>query len=238
MPASRGATGRDSPRAEPKVLIVDDDAGIREALRRGLDLEGFAVEEAADGEAALEALAAGSPQVLVLDVVMPGLSGVEVVRRLRGDGSSVPVCILSARDEVDDRVAGLAAGADDYVVKPFSVGELAARLHALVRLQEERPGLPVLVGDLAIDPAGRTVTRAGREFELTAREFDLLLALAEHAGQVLSRQQLLEQVWGYTWEVESNSVDVFVGYLRRKMEAAGEPRLLHTVRAVGFVLRP
>lgn len=238
MPASKRATGRDATRAEPDVLIVDDDAGIREALRRGLDLDGFVVAEAPDGNAALQALAATPPDVVVLDVVMPGISGVEVVRRLRRDGSSVPICILSARDEVDDRVAGLAAGADDYVVKPFSVAELSARLHALVRLHEERPRQPVVVGDLAIEPAGRTVTRAGRRLELTAREFDLLLALAEHAGQVLSRQQLLEMVWGYTWEVESNSVDVFVGYLRRKMEAAGESRLLHTVRSVGFVLRP
>jgi DNA-binding response OmpR family regulator len=225
-------------RPEPEVLIVDDDAGIREALRRGLDLQGFVVSEAPDGESALTEIAAAPPQVVVLDVVMPGLSGVEVVRRLRQDGQTLPVCILSARDEVEDRVAGLAAGGDDYVVKPFSVTELAARLHALVRLHEERPGRPVLVGDLAIDPAGRTATRGGRDLELTAREFDLLFVLAEHAGMVLSRAQLLEQVWGYTWEVESNAVDVFVGYLRRKMEAEGEPRLLQTVRSVGFVLRP
>ncbi|HYJ22140.1 MAG TPA: response regulator transcription factor [Solirubrobacterales bacterium] len=219
------------------MLIVDDDTGIREALRRGLDLDGFLVAEAPDGDAALQALASTPPDVVVLDVVMPGISGVEIVRRLRRDGFSLPICILSARDDVDDRVAGLAAGADDYVVKPFSVAELSARLHALVRLHRERPGQPVVVGDLAIEPAGRTATRAGRELELTAREFDLLLALAEHAGKVLSRQQLLEIVWGYTWEVESNSVDVFVGYLRRKMEAEGESRLLHTVRSVGFVLR-
>jgi len=224
-------------RPEPEALIVDDDAGIREALRRGLDLEGFVVSEASDGESALREIAAASPQVVVLDVMMPGLSGVEVVRRLRQDGQTVPVCILSARDEVEDRVAGLAAGADDYVVKPFSVAELAARLHALVRLHEERPGRPVVVGDLAIDPPGRTATRAGRDLELTAREFDLLFVLADHSGLVLSRAQLLEQVWGYTWEVESNAVDVFVGYLRRKMEAEGESRLLHTVRSVGFVLR-
>jgi two-component system, OmpR family, response regulator PrrA len=171
----------------------------------------------------------------VLDVTMPGLSGVEVVRRLREQGLTLPVCMLSARDEVDDRVAGLAAGADDYVVKPFSVAELAARLHALVRLHGSRPGRPLVLGELAVDPGRRIATRAGRDLELSTREFDLLLVFARHAGQVLSRAQLLEQVWGYTWEVDSNSVDVFVGYLRRKM---GEPRLLHTVRAVGFVLRP
>jgi len=219
------------------VLIVDDDVGIREALRRGLDLEGFAVSEASDGREALEQIGDAAPQVVVLDVVMPGLSGVEVVRRLREEGRTLPVCILSARDEVEDRVAGLAAGADDYVVKPFSVAELAARLHALVRLHEDRPARSLVVGDLAIDPAGRTATRRGRDLELTAREFDLLFVLADHVGIVLSRAQLLEQVWGYTWEVESNAVDVFVGYLRRKLEAEGEPRLLRTVRSVGFVLR-
>jgi len=223
---------------EPAVLIVDDDVGIREALRRGLDLEGFAVSEASTGREALEQIGDAAPQVVVLDVVMPGLSGVEVVRLLREEGRTLPVCILSARDEVEDRVAGLAAGADDYVVKPFSVAELAARLHALVRLHEDRPARSLVVGDLAIDPAGRTATRRGRDLELTAREFDLLFVLADHVGIVLSRAQLLEQVWGYTWEVESNAVDVFVGYLRRKLEAEGEPRLLRTVRSVGFVLRP
>jgi DNA-binding response OmpR family regulator len=220
------------------VLVVDDDRGIREALRRGLALEGFVVRDAPDGAAALEEIAARPPAIVLLDVAMPGLSGVEVVRRLREDGMTLPVCMLSARDEVDDRVAGLAAGADDYVVKPFSVAELAARLHALVRLHASRPGRPLVLGDLAIDPGRRIATRAGRDLGLTAREFDLLLALARHAGRVLSRPQLLEQVWGYTWDVDSNSVDVFVGYLRRKMEAAGEARLLHTVRSVGFVLRP
>ena len=169
---------------------------------------------------------------------MPGLSGVEVVRQVRADGVTLPICIVSARDEVDDRVKGLGAGADDYVVKPFSITELAARLHALVRLHDQQPHRPLVVGDLTIDPGRRIVTRAGRDLRLTTREFDLLLALAEHSGQVLSRAQLLAQVWGYTWEVDSNSVDVLVGYLRKKMEAAGEQRLLQTVRGVGFVLRP
>jgi DNA-binding response OmpR family regulator len=220
------------------VLVVDDDEGVRDALRRGLELEGFEVIEAEDGQVALQQVAARLPAVIVLDVVMPGLTGVEVVRRLRTEGRGMPVCMLSARDEVDDRVAGLAAGADDYVVKPFSLGELAARLHALVRLHESNDQRPLLVGDLAIEPARRLAARAGRELDLTAREFDLLLALARHPGQVLSRTQLLEQVWGYTWDVESNVVDVFVGYLRKKLETAGEPRMVHTVRGVGFVLRP
>src|SRR5882757_1797365 len=222
----------------PDALVVDDDSGVRSALRRGLTLENFTVREAGDGAAALREIDARLPDVIVLDVSMPGLSGIEVTRQVRAAGRTLPICVLSARDEIDDRVAGLAAGADDYVVKPFSVAELAARLHALVRLHEDRPARSLVVGDLAIDPPGRTATRAGRDLELTAREFDLLFVLADHSGLVLSRAQLLEQVWGYTWEVESNAVDVFVGYLRRKMEAEGESRLLHTVRSVGFVLRP
>jgi two-component system response regulator PrrA len=219
---------------KPSVLVVDDDRGIREALRRGLEVAGFAVRDVSDGEAALGEIAARPPAVVVLDVAMPGIDGVEVVRRLRADGLTLPVCMLSARDEVDDRVAGLAAGADDYVVKPMSVVELGARLHALVRLHAQRPRRPIVAGELMVDPGRRIVTRSGRDLELTTREFDLVLALAEHVGQVLSRRQLLELVWGYTWDVESNAVDVFVGYVRRKM---GEPRLIHTVRGIGFVLR-
>lgn len=221
----------------PEVLIVDDDAGIRSALRRGLELAEFDVRDVATGEAALDAIGERPPAIVVLDVAMPGIDGVEVVRRIRSGGLTLPVCMLSARDEVDDRVAGLAAGADDYVVKPFSIGELAARLHALVRLHRQRPERPIVVGELVVDPGRRIVSRAGRDLELTTREFDLVHALAVHAGQVLTRAQLLEQVWGYTWEVESNAVDVFVGYVRRKMEANGRARLIQTVRGVGFVLR-
>jgi two-component system response regulator PrrA len=221
----------------PDVLVVDDDPSVRAALQRGLTLEGLAVRQVADGAAALAEVALRPPAVLVLDVVMPGLSGVEVVRRLRADGRSLPVCMLSARDEVDDRVAGLAAGADDYVVKPFSIGELAARLHALVRLHEGRDRRPVTLGELVVESDRRIASRAGRDLELTTREFDLLSAFVHHPGQVLSRSQLLEQVWGYTWDVDSNVVDVFIGYLRKKLEADGGERLLHTVRGVGFVLR-
>ncbi|MEV6166729.1 response regulator transcription factor [Streptomyces sp. NPDC051954] len=224
-------------RRKPEVLVVDDDQGVRQALRLGLSVEGFDVREAATGESALEAIAARPPSVVLLDVVMPGLSGVEAVRRLRQRGSTIPVCMLSARDEVDDRVAGLAAGADDYVVKPFSVAELAARLHALVRLHESSHERPLVLGDLAIEPVRREATRAGRELGLTTREFDLLMALARRPGQVLSRTQLLEQVWGYTWDVDTNVVDVFIGYLRKKLEAGGEQRILRTVRGVGFALR-
>ena len=222
----------------PEVLVADDDRGVRQALHRGLSLEGFTVQEAVDGHDALDRIARCVPDVIVLDVVMPGLDGVTTVRRLREDGITIPVCMLSARDEVDDRVAGLAAGADDYVVKPFSVAELAARLHALVRLHASTDQRPLTWQDLAIDPRRRIATRAGRDLHLTTREFDLLLTLVQHAGQVLSRNQLLARVWGYTWEVDSNVVDVFVGYLRRKLEAANEPRILQTVRGVGFVLGP
>lgn len=223
--------------AMPEVLVVDDDADVREALGQGLGLQGLVVRQAADGLEALADITQVLPDIVVMDVGMPGMNGVDLVRRLRSEGFSLPVCMLSARDEVDDRVAGLAAGADDYVVKPFSVIELAARLHALVRLHRVMHGQPLIVGDLVVEPERRLVSRSGRELELTAREFDLLLALARHPGQVLSRSQLLEQVWGYTWDVDSNVVDVFVGYLRRKLEANGESRILHTVRGAGFKLR-
>ena len=222
---------------QPHVLVVDDDPSIREALDRALRLEGFGVSVRADGEAALSVVEEDQPDVVVLDVMMPGLSGVEVVRRLRAGGYELPVCVLSARDELADRVAGLRAGADDYLVKPFELEELVARLHALLRRRPDRPSVPLEVGDLRIDPGRRTVRRGGREIELTGREFELLETLAGHAGMVLSRRQLLEQVWGYTFDVDGNVVDQFVSYLRRKLEASGEERVIHTVRGVGFVLR-
>jgi DNA-binding response OmpR family regulator len=222
---------------DPRVLVVDDDMAIRQSLGRALQLEGFEVGVAADGETALDEAARTPPSVIVLDVTMPGLDGVAVTRRLRGRGDDVPILILSARDGVDDRVAGLAAGADDYLVKPFALPELIARLHALLRRRPERDRLEMEVGDVRVDPRRRAAWRGGRDLDLTAREFDLLEALALHGGMVLTRQQLLEQVWGYTFDVQTNVVDVFVGYLRRKLEAAGEPRVLHTVRGQGFVLR-
>ena len=221
----------------PRVLVVDDDAGVRQALERALRLEGFDVELAEDGLVALERLAAAPPDLVVLDVVMPHVSGVEVTRRLRARGNQVPICMLSARDEVADRVEGLRSGADDYLVKPFALEELAARLHALRRRSSSDGTGPLRVGDLTVDLDGRLVHRGARPVELTNREFALLEALARHPGIVLSRRQLLELVWGYTFEVDTNVVDVFVSYLRRKLEAGGEPRMLHTVRGVGFVLR-
>jgi two-component system response regulator PrrA len=223
--------------SQPSVLVVDDDPAIREALDRALRLEGFGVSTRADGPTALATVEEAAPDVMVLDVMMPGLSGVEVVRRLRADGYDLPICVLSARDELADRVEGLRAGADDYLVKPFELEELVARLHALLRRGRDRTAVPLEVGDLRIDPARRLVRRGERAIELTGREFELLETLARHAGIVMSRRQLLEQVWGYTFEVDSNVVDQFVSYLRRKLEAGGEPRVVHTVRGVGFVLR-
>jgi DNA-binding response OmpR family regulator len=196
------------------------------------------VSLAAGGQEALRAVAERPPDVVVLDVAMPDLDGVRVVRRLRSEGFEAPVCILSARDEVEDRVSGLQAGADDYVVKPFAIAELSARLHALLR-RNGRPGTaPIALEDLVVDPRRHLATRAGRELGLTRREFDLLEAFARHPGQVLSREQLLSSVWGYTFDVDTNVVDVFVGYLRRKLEAEGEPRILETVRGLGWALRP
>jgi len=222
---------------QPRVLVVDDDPSIREALDRALRLEGFGVSTRPDGEGALAAVDEAVPDVMVLDVMMPGISGVEVVRRLRGGGHALPICVLSARDELADRVAGLRAGADDYLVKPFELEELVARLQALLRRRPDRPDVPIEVGDLRIDPARRRVRRGDRELDLTGREFELLETFARHPGIVLSRRQLLEQVWGYTFEVDGNVVDQFVSYLRRKLEAGGEERVIHTVRGVGFVLR-
>jgi DNA-binding response OmpR family regulator len=224
--------------AEPLVLVVDDEDSLRQALERALRLEGFAVDTASGGHAALDAVARRPPAVIVLDVTMPDLDGVTVVKRLRAAGIDTPVCILSARDDIDDRVAGLQAGADDYLVKPFAIAELTARLRALLRRRAPQDGGPVVAGDLVVDPRRHVAALAGRELDLTRREFELLEAFARHSGQVLSRDQLLRQVWGYTSDVDTNVVDVFVGYLRRKLEGPGEQRLLHTVRGVGWALRP
>lgn len=222
----------------PSVLVVDDDEAIRTALERALNLEGFVVSAVDGGRAALEAVAADQPDLLVLDVVMPDVDGVAVARTLRDQGRELPILILSALDEVDDRVAGLQAGADDYLVKPFAVDELVARLRALLRRRREPVSVPLRVGDVVVDPARHVARRGERDLELTRREFELLETFARYAGIVLSRQQLLSQVWGYDFAVDGNVVDVFVGYLRRKLEAQGEPRILRTVRGVGFVLKP
>ncbi|PWI41924.1 response regulator transcription factor [Streptomyces sp. ICBB 8177] len=220
-----------------RVLVVDDDAAILRSLGRGLRLAGYAVSLAPDGATALETLADQPADVVVLDVSMPGISGIEVCERLRAAGDDVPVLMLSALDEVADRVAGLQAGADDYLVKPFALQELELRLRALLRRRPAGPGDQVRAGELVLDPGSREVTYAGVPVRLTRREFELLEVLARNAGMVLSRDQLLDRVWGYDFDVRTDAVDTFVSYLRRKLEADGRPRLIQTVRGVGFVLR-
>ena len=225
------------PPAGPVVLLVDDDAAIRRAVAAGLELEGFCVVAASGGRAALEAAERIKPAVVLLDLTMPDLDGLEVLRRLREAGDQVPVCVLSARDEVEDRVRGLQAGADDYVVKPFALEEVAARLHALLRRRPAGEGEALAAGDVRLDPRARSARRGERVLDLTRREFELLQVFLRHPGEVIDRARLHEEVWGYTFDPGTNVADVFVGYLRRKLEAGGEPRVLHTVRGVGFVLR-
>ena len=222
----------------PVVLLVDDDARILRAVGAGLTLEGFEVVPASGGRAALAAVELVDPAVMLLDMSMPDLDGLEVLRRLRASGRDLPVCVLSARDEVGHRVAGLEAGADDYVVKPFALEEVVARLHALLRRRpaEDRDGISV--GDLELDRAGHRAMRGSRDLELTRRELELLEVFMHHPGEVITREQLHEEVWGYDFDPKTNVADVFVGYLRRKLEADGAARILHTVRGVGFVLRP
>ena len=222
----------------PVVLLVDDDDAVRRSVADGLQLEGFDVVPASGGRAALAALESIVPAVVVLDLAMPDLDGLEVLRRMRDAGHEVPVCILSARDEVEDRVRGLETGADDYVVKPFAIEEVAARLHALLRRRPAPPTGRLEAGDLVVDPAAARAERAGRDLELTRRELELLALFVARPGEILTRREMHEQVWGYTFDPGTNIADVFVGYLRRKLEAAGEPRILHTVRGVGFVLKP
>lgn len=220
-----------------RVLVVDDDAAIRRSLERGLRLNGYSVVLADSGRTALEAVGAGSPDVVVLDISMPGLSGIDVCRTLREDDNDVPVLMLSALDEVSDRVAGLQAGGDDYLVKPFALQELVLRLGALLRRRPPAADDRVRVGPLVLAPAAREAHIDGEPLKLTRREFELLEVLARNAGIVLTRDHLLDLVWGYDFEVRTDAVDTFVSYLRRKLEAGGRPRMLHTVRGVGFVLR-
>jgi two-component system, OmpR family, response regulator MprA len=222
-----------------KVLVVDDEPALRSALDRALRMESYDVRLAGDGTEALAQLADEPADAIVLDVAMPGMDGIEVCRRLREAGDRTPVLMLTARDIVDDRVAGLDAGADDYLVKPFALRELQARLRALLRrTDEDGPGSRVLsFADLGLDPATHEVHRGERPIELTFTEFEVLRFLLEHPRQVLSRSQIFEQVWGYDFGSTSNVLGVYVGYLRRKTEAGGEPRLLHTVRGVGYALR-
>ncbi|MEU6998517.1 response regulator transcription factor [Nonomuraea sp. NPDC046570] len=224
-----------------RLLVVDDEPALREALQSSLEFEGYRVVAVADGQAALDALAAAEYDAVLLDVMMPRLDGLTTCRRLRASGNHVPVLMLTARDAVGDRVSGLDAGADDYLVKPFELDELLARVRALLRrgtLSGRGADSAVLAfGDLRMNPATREVTRAGRALDLTRTEYLLLELLLTHPRQVLTREQILASVWGFDFEPTSNSLDVYVMYLRRKTEAAGEPRLIHTVRGVGYVLR-
>jgi two-component system, OmpR family, response regulator MprA len=221
-----------------KILVVDDERAVRESLRRALELEGYEIELAADGEEALYRLESTSqPDALVLDVLMPGVDGLEVCRRLRRSGRSLPVLMLTARAEVENRVEGLDAGADDYVTKPFALEELLARLRALLR-RTTTDGTEVLrFADLELDPGTREVKRGGEPIELTRTEFSLLELFLLNPRQVLTRSVIFERVWGYDFGFSSNSLDVYIGYLRRKTEAGGKPRLIHTVRGVGYALR-
>jgi two-component system response regulator MprA len=220
----------------PTVLIADDDHKITDMLRRTLIYEGYGVLTAADGKEALAQAQAHHPDLVVLDWMMPGLSGLEVARRLRA-AAGMPILMLTARDAIDDRVAGLDGGADDYLVKPFAPAELLARLRSLLRRASDGGEKPLRYADLVLDPTTRDTRRGDRAFTLSPKEFDLLSYLLRHPRQVLPRERILEEVWGYDFGGEDGVLDVYIGYLRAKTEAGGEPRLIQTVRGVGYVLR-
>jgi two-component system, OmpR family, response regulator MprA len=221
-----------------RVLVVDDEPAVRRALERALKLDDYEVELAADGQEALDALAAAPADAVVLDIAMPRIDGLEVARRMRRAGDRTPILMLTARDAIDDRVNGLDVGADDYLVKPFALKELQARLRALLRRAGEgTDGEALRFGDLVLDPVAHEVRRGDRLIELTKTEFLLLELFLGHPRQVLTRSQIFEHVWGYDFGPTSNALGVYIGYLRRKTEAGGEPRLVHTVRGVGYILR-
>ncbi|MFF0790925.1 response regulator transcription factor [Streptomyces spiralis] len=240
-----GDRDRDRDRDLQRILIVDDEPAVREALQRSLAFEGYDTEVAVDGADALEKANAYGPDLVVLDIQMPRMDGLTAARRIRGAGDTTPILMLTARDTVGDRVTGLDAGADDYLVKPFELDELFARIRALLRRSSYAAavagaadeGDALTFADLRMDLATREVTRGGRQVELTRTEFTLLEMFMAHPRQVLTREQILKAVWGFDFEPSSNSLDVYVMYLRRKTEAGGEPRLVHTVRGVGYVLR-
>jgi len=225
---------------KPRVLVVDDDKAVRESLRRSLEFNGYAVSLAADGAEALAGMGRVDPDVVVMDVMMPRLDGIEATRALRAAGHDVPILVLTARDAVGDRVEGLDAGADDYLTKPFALQELLARLRALLRRvvpHGDDADETLTFADLSLDVSSREVRRGDRLIELTRTEFTLLEMFLRRPRRVLERSFILEEVWGYDFPTTANSLEVYVGYLRRKTEAEGEPRLLHTVRGVGYVLR-
>ncbi len=221
-----------------KILVVDDERAVREALRRALELQGYEVDLASDGAEALARLATnGQVDAVVLDILMPGIDGLEVCRQIRRRGSAVPVLMLTARDAVGDRVEGLDAGADDYLVKPFALEELLARVRALIRRGSASVDGVLRFADLELDPQTREVRRDGERIDLTRTEFNLLELFMLNPRQVLTRSVIFERVWGYDFGFASNSLDVYIGYLRRKTEAGERPRLIHTVRGVGYALR-
>uniref|UniRef100_V5XGJ7 Transcriptional regulator n=1 Tax=Mycolicibacterium neoaurum VKM Ac-1815D TaxID=700508 RepID=V5XGJ7_MYCNE len=224
-----------------RILVVDDDRAVRESLRRSLSFNGYAVDLAQDGVEALEAISSDRPDAVVLDVMMPRLDGLEVCRHLRSTGDDLPILVLTARDSVSERVAGLDAGADDYLPKPFALEELLARMRALLRRratpEETADNRALTFSDLSLDPVTREVTRGDRSISLTRTEFSLLEMLIANPRRVLTRSRILEEVWGFDFPTSGNALEVYVGYLRRKTEAEGEPRLIHTVRGVGYVLR-
>jgi two-component system response regulator MprA len=221
-----------------RVLVVDDDPGISQSLERALRREGYEVALAPDGETGIERVSSFTPDAIIMDVLMPRVDGLAACRRLRSQGDATPILVLTARHSLGDRVAGLDAGADDYVVKPFALEELLARLRALLRRTAPAAGSEILqLADLTLDRPTRTAQRSGRTIDLTRTEYQLLELLLLNAGQVLTRDQIFDRVWGYDFEGGSNSLDVYIGYLRRKTEAAGEPRLIHTVRGVGYIAK-
>jgi two-component system response regulator MprA len=225
---------------KPRVLVVEDDRAVRESLRRSLEFNGYDVHLAGDGAEALAGIGQVGPDVVVMDVMMPRLDGLETTRALRSAGNSVPILVLTARDAIGDRVEGLDAGADDYLTKPFALQELLARLRALLRRvvpPEDAPEETLTFADLSMNVATREVTRGTRRIELTRTEFSLLEMFLRRPRRVLERSFILEEVWGYDFPTTANSLEVYVGYLRRKTEAEGEPRLIHTVRGVGYVLK-
>jgi len=219
------------------VLIVDDEPAVRRAVERALRFEGYDVAEASDGAEALERLAVEPMDAIVLDVLMPRVDGLEFCKRVRAAGDRTPILMLTARETVADRVVGLDAGADDYLVKPFALQELLARVRALLRRSGSDSTSPLVFADLVLDPETRDVHRGDRPMELTRTEFALLELLMRNARKVLTREVIFERVWGYDFGANSNSLEVYIGYLRRKTEADGESRLIHTVRGVGYVLR-
>jgi len=240
-PPAPASTGGSAPlAAKPRVLVVDDDRAVRESLRRSLEFNGYAVALATDGAEALAGIGSLAPDVVVMDVMMPRLDGVEATRALRAAGNDVPILVLTARDAVGDRVEGLDAGADDYLTKPFALQELLARLRALLRRSapvDEQGDEVLTFSDLRMDLASREVTRGERPIELTRTEFTLLEMFLRRPRRVLERSFILEEVWGFDFPTTANSLEVYVGYLRRKTEAEAESRLLHTVRGVGYVLK-